>query len=67
MKPNTILSLRPWKLCATRISELQIDPGLATLSIWGDSLLECNQVRGDVGVQRAPLAGQARDGERPAE
>ena len=30
-----------------RISELQIDPGLATLSIWGDSLLVCNQVRGE--------------------
>ena len=30
-----------------RIAELQIDPRSATLSIWGDSLLVCNQVRGE--------------------
>ncbi len=29
-----------------RIAELQIDPRSAILSIWGDSLLVCNQVRG---------------------
>jgi len=30
-----------------RLIELQIDPGSANLSIWGDSLLVCNQVRGE--------------------
>ncbi len=29
-----------------RMVELQIDPGSTNLSIWGDSLLVCNQVRG---------------------
>ena len=29
-----------------RVADLKIDPRLATLSIWGDSLLVCNQVRG---------------------
>ena len=30
-----------------RLVELQIEPGSATLSIWGDSLLVCSQVRGE--------------------
>ena len=30
-----------------RMVELQIEPGSAILSIWGDSLLVCNQVRGE--------------------
>ena len=29
-----------------RLAELQIEPGSATLRIWGDSLLVCSQVRG---------------------
>ena len=35
------------KAVRDRIADLKIDPGLATLSIWGDSLLVCNQVRGE--------------------
>ncbi len=38
-----------------RMEECRIEPGSAVLSIWGDSLLVCNQVRGEWGCKEPRL------------